>query len=66
MAESQTLTIDGTEYKLDALSETARQQAANLRVTDEEIERLRRQLAITQTARGAYARALSEELPQKH
>lgn len=66
MAESQTLTIDGTEYKLDELSETARQQAANLRVTDEEIERLQRQLAIAQTARGAYARALSEELPKKH
>lgn len=61
--QKQTLTIDGTEYNLAELSENARNQVLNLRVTDQEIARLQQQLAIYQTARTAYARALSEELP---
>ncbi|MBZ0332069.1 hypothetical protein KZO25_17270 [Halomonas sp. ANAO-440] len=59
----QTVTIDGQAYSLDALSENAKQQMANLRVTDTEIEKLKQQLAIYQTARTAYARALAAELP---
>lgn len=61
--DNQTITIDGTEYSMAALSENARHQVVNLRVTDAEIEKLKQQLAIYQTARTAYARALSEELP---
>jgi len=61
----QTLTIDGAEYNLADLSENARAQVTNLRVTDQEIARLQQQLAIAQTARTAYARALSAELPKK-
>ena len=63
--EKQTITIDGTEYNAADLSENARNQIASLRVTDAEIERLNQQLAIHQTARTAYARALSEELPKE-
>jgi hypothetical protein len=63
--QQQTITIDGTEYNAADLSDNAKQQVANLRVTDAEIEKLKQQLAIYQTARTAYARALSEELPQK-
>lgn len=62
--DQQTLTIDGTEYNVADLSDNARQQVANLRVTDAEIEKVKQQLAIYQTARTAYARALSEELPK--
>lgn len=66
-AQQQTITIDGTEYTLADLSENARNQVTNLRVTDQEIARLQQQLAIYQTARTAYARALGEELPKaKH
>lgn len=63
--QTQTLTIDGTEYKVADLSENAQNQVVNLRVTDAEIEKLKQQLAIYQTARTAYARALSDELPKK-
>ncbi|MDR5899555.1 DUF6447 family protein [Halomonas vilamensis] len=67
MAEQkQKVTIDGAEYNLSDLSENARNQVMNLRVTDQEISRLQQQLAITQTARKAYANALAEELPKKH
>lgn len=65
--KSQTVAIDGTEYNLADLSDNAKAQLTNLRVTDQEIERVKQQLAIAQTARTAYARALSEQLPKnKH
>ncbi|WP_336275061.1 DUF6447 family protein [Vreelandella indica] len=64
--QQQTVTIDGTEYNINDLSDNAKAQVTNLRVTDAEIANLKQQLAIFQTARTAYARALSEELPKKH
>lgn len=62
--DKQSITIDGTEYNLGELSDNAKAQVTNLRVTDQEIARLQQQLAIYQTARKAYARALSDELPK--
>tara|TARA_R110001606_G_scaffold167189_2_gene311573 strand:+ start:7690 stop:8058 length:369 start_codon:yes stop_codon:yes gene_type:complete len=61
--DNQAITIDGTDYNLADLSENARNQVVNLRVTDAEIAKLNQQLAIYQTARTAYANALSAELP---
>lgn len=61
----QTITINDTQYDADKLSESARNQVANLRVTDQEIERVKQQLAIYQTARAAYANELAKELPEK-
>ena len=58
-----TVNIDDVEYSMDQLSEEARNQVFNLRATDMEITRLRQQLAIYQTARGAYAAALKAALP---
>mgnify|MGYP006432046893 CR=1 FL=1 len=60
--ENQTITIDGAHYELGALSEEARNQIVNLRATDQEIDHLKRQLAICQTARAAYAKALHDHL----
>lgn len=60
----QKITIDGSEYKLSDLSDNAKNQIMNLRVTDQEISRLQQLLAIAQTARTAYAKALAEELPK--
>lgn len=56
------VTIDGKEYVLDDLTANARTQIVNLRLTEQEIARLRIQLAIAQTARAAYARALAGEI----
>lgn len=61
----QTITIDGIDYNTADLSENARSQVMNLRVTDQEIARLKQQLAIYQTARTTYANALKGELPEK-
>lgn len=62
--KQQTVTIDGTEYNVADLSDNAKAQLTNLRVTDTEIEKLKQQLAITQTARTAYANALKAALPE--
>lgn len=62
MADQPTVMIDGTEYAVDQLSDTAKAQVNNLHFTDQEIARLKNQLAICQTARQAYANALKAEL----
>jgi tetratricopeptide (TPR) repeat protein len=59
-----TITIDGKDYDLDSLSDSAKAQLTSLQVTDAEIQRLNIQLAIAQTARNAYAKALGELLPK--
>jgi hypothetical protein len=61
---ANTVTIDGKEYDLEKLSDAAKSQLGNIQVTDQEISRLQQRLAIAQTARQAYARALQAELPQ--
>ncbi|WP_244208639.1 DUF6447 family protein [Vreelandella andesensis] len=59
-AAQPTITIDGKEYTLESLGQQGREQLQNLRVTDQELQRLQDQLAITQTARNTYARILAE------
>jgi hypothetical protein len=59
-----TITIDNKQYDTDTLSDDAKKQLTSLQVTDQEIQRLNIQLAIAQTARNAYARALGELLPK--
>lgn len=56
--------IDNKDYDTDKLSDEAKSQLANIQVCDQEIQRLQVQLAIAQTARIAYARALGEALPK--
>ena len=64
MTEPKTITINNKEYNLDDLSDNAKAQLGSLQLTDQEIIRLQQQLAIAQTARNAYAKALNEELPK--
>ena len=64
MTKSETITIDDKEYVFDELSEDAKAQLVSLQVTDREITRLQQQQKIAQTARNAYAQALSAELPK--
>ena len=64
MTDVKTITIDDKEYVLDDLSEAARAELISLQITDQEIIRLQQQQKIAQTARNAYAQALSAELPK--
>jgi len=57
--------IDGKDFDTETLSDSARAQLVSLQATDAEIQRLQIQLAIAQTARNAYAKALQEILVKK-
>jgi|TARA_B110000196_G_C20759112_1_gene481322 hypothetical protein len=59
-----TITIDDKEYDTDNFSKEAVAQLGSLQTADNEIARLNSLLAIAQTARNAYARALTELLPE--
>jgi len=63
MSTDQTVTINDTEYPFSSLNEEARSQLQMLKITDQEIQRLQSQLAIAQTARLAYGKALQAQLP---
>jgi hypothetical protein len=58
------VSIDGKDYDLEKLSESAKAQLTSMRLADAEIQRLNIQLAITQTARNAYALAVRKELDE--
>lgn len=62
MATSQKISIEGVEYAVSDLSDEAKKQLLNLRATDQELARLQTQVAIAQTARVAYSRALAAAL----
>ncbi|MGZ3972001.1 MAG: DUF6447 family protein [Methylobacter sp.] len=59
-----TITIDNKDYELESLSEEAKAQLTSLQFVDAELQRLNAQAAVFQTARTAYAKALSNALPQ--
>ena len=54
--------IDNKEYELETLPDQVKEQLASLQFVDTEIQRLKSQLAVLQTARLAYAKALSDGL----
>lgn len=58
------ITIDGKEYDTDALSEDARNHMLNTKYCDDKLAELKREVAIVQTARNAYAQALKNALPK--
>ena len=58
-----TITIDGTEYAEDALSNEAKTELAGMQACDQQIAAMQAKHAITQTARNAYANALKSLLP---
>lgn len=58
------ITIDGKEYALENLTDEARAQLMSLRLCDQKIEQAQVDLAVIQTARNAYARALKDLLPE--
>lgn len=58
------ITIDDKNYEFDSLPEEVKAQINMLLATDQKLNELQRDLAIAQTARAAYARALSEVLPK--
>jgi hypothetical protein len=58
-----TIKINDKDYDTDRLSNEAKSQIQMIRLCDQELNRLNAQLAINQTARLAYSKALQEVLP---
>ena len=54
--------IDDKDYDTESLSEQAKAQLSGLQFVDQELARLQAQAAILQTARIAYAKALTDAL----
>lgn len=54
--------IDDKEYDFDKLSNEVKAQLASMQFCDKELQRLQAQAAAMQTARMAYAKALTEAL----
>lgn len=59
-----TVTIDGKEYESEILSDAARGNLQNIQICDQKLAELKREQAIVQTARNAYASALKNDLPK--
>ncbi len=55
--------INGTQYRMDDLSDNAKAQLQSLVFTQNEVKRLQAQLAVAKTAQQAYQQALTAELP---
>lgn len=58
------VTIDGKEYESDTLSDAARNNLQNIQICEQKLAELKREQAIVQTARNAYAIALKNDLPK--
>ena len=54
--------INGKEYELDSLPQTAQDHFASWRYTEVEIQKTQLLLAALQTAKNAYSQAIANEL----
>ena len=56
--------IDGKDYDLNDLSNTAKDQLSNLQFVQGELKRLEAKVAVFKTSEAAYGRALNNFLPE--
>ena len=64
MADKPKVTIDGKEYLLEDLPQEALDQLSSINIVDRKIGDLQQDIGILQTARNAYAAALTVALPK--
>jgi len=64
MNDQPKVTIDGKDYLISDLSDEAKAELGSMTVVDQKIANLNQEIAIMQTARNAYARALGAVLPK--
>lgn len=62
--KDQTLTFDGKVYGANDMSQVARDTLVPLQFVEARLQQLRGEMAVSQTAPVAYARALKAELAQ--
>ena len=59
------ITIDDVEYNTEDLSENGKAQLASLQFLEIQMNKLKSEIAVYQTARGSYVAALKAELEEK-
>jgi hypothetical protein len=57
------ITIDNKQYEYDTLSNEVKAQLGSIQFVDSELARLQALVAVLQTARMGYVKALGEALP---
>jgi hypothetical protein len=58
------ITIDDIEYNTEDLSENGKAQLASLQFLESQMNKIKAEIAVYQTARNSYAAALKAELPE--
>ena len=58
------ITVDGVEYNTEDLSENGKAQLASLQFLEVQMKNIKSELAVYQTARNTYMRALQAELEE--
>ena len=61
-SDDQNIEIDDVKYAVSDLSEGAQKQLANIKFVDTQIQQLRNEWAVADTARIAYEAALKKEI----
>ena len=56
------ITVDGIEYNTEDLSDNGKAQLASLQFLEVQMNKLQNEIAVFQTAKGAYVAALKVEL----
>ena len=57
-----TITVDDVKYKLSEMSDDAKAQLSNIQFVDQQVQQLRNEWAVSDTARLGYQAALKGEL----
>ena len=57
-----TITVDDVEYKIDELSDKAKEHIVNIQFVDAQIQQLNNEWAVSDTAKIGYTNALKSEL----
>lgn len=57
-----TITVDNVEYKIDELSDKAKEHVVNIQFVDAQIQQLNNEWAVADTAKIGYTNALKSEL----
>ena len=66
MGNPPKVTINEQDYLIEDLSDDAKAQLGSLNIVDQKIINLQQEIGIMQTARNAYANALTAALPNKN
>lgn len=59
------ITVDGIDYNTEDLTDNGKAQLASLQFLEAQMNKLKSEIAVYQTARAAYVAALKAELEQQ-